>query len=470
MSSLRLRLALAFGVGQLVLLSVATVAAQRVGSDALTRQFDAGLTRQATSLVALLEQRGNHVGIELDETFQDEYFREEAPDYFELYYRGVAFGRSPRLGEHDLALTEAGTFEAPTIWDARLPDGRLGRLAAFTVEVPEVEADPATGELPAPARVTLVLARGRAELDGLAQLLLYGLLVVDLALLALGLLLTWGVVTHALRPVRGLAARVASVDVHTLSDPLSTERVPSELHAVVAGVNALLERLDVALRAERRSASNVAHELMTPIAELRALTEVALQGDDGGEYRERALGTAHEISLQMTNLIHVVRRLSKLEDHPGPIETEELALAPLVEAALARYRERADERGLAFDVAVNGAVVRSNRDALQSVLGNLVGNAVAYSPEGSRIDVNCDEQGSVVILRIANECGDLAAEDLERVTEPFWRGSSARTGSEHHGLGLSIARGLAALCGVTLSFELEAGRFVARATAARIDA
>ena len=73
--------------------------------------------------------------------------------------------------------------------------------------------------------------------------------------------------------------------------------------------------------------------------------------------------------------------------------------------------------------------------------------------------------GSSVTIRIVNECRDLGEEHLARLTEPFWRLSTSRSDATHHGLGLTIAQGMAMLAGIDLRFRLEENRFVAEAVA-----
>ena len=463
MMSLRARFASAFVVGQLALLAIGTVVAYRTGVQTITRQFDEALTAQVTNLASLLEQEGRHVGIEIDEVFMQEYIRDEDPEYFELFFGDYVLGRSPALGKDDLDL-RFGTLEEPAIWDDELPDGRAGRCIGVELTVSEVDPDPETGAVADAATVTLVLAKSRADLDRLSSLLLYGLLVGAALLMLCGILVTWGAVTLSLRPVRTLARRVEAVDVHTLAVPLEAPAVPRELLPIVTGLNDLLQRLDVALRAERRAASNMAHELMTPISELRTLTEIALKGHSEPAYRERVLELAHDISLQMGNLIRMVRQLTHIDAATGVLPGEQVPVAAFVEAALARVRERADAKHLQLDVQVNGEVMDCNRDALLSVCNNLLGNAVEYTPEGGRLELRSFSEQERITLRISNDCDDLGDEHLPHLTEPFWRLSASRSDTHHHGLGLTIAQGMAALAGIELNLRVESGRFVAEAT------
>jgi two-component system sensor histidine kinase QseC len=94
---------------------------------------------------------------------------------------------------------------------------------------------------------------------------------------------------------------------------------------------------------------------------------------------------------------------------------------------------------------------------LRSILANLFDNAVDYAPAGGEITVASDAAGG---LRVANPAGNLSAADEARLFERFWRKEAARSGGEHAGLGLSLARTFAAAMGWRLSATLEAGQLV----------
>lgn len=91
------------------------------------------------------------------------------------------------------------------------------------------------------------------------------------------------------------------------------------------------------------------------------------------------------------------------------------------------------------------------------VVGNLIGNAVSHSPEGSRIAVEIAEKGNPVWFRIVNDAPDLSEDDLSRLFDRLWRKDLAR-GDGHSGLGLSIALAAARSIGLRIEASLESGR------------
>lgn len=464
MTSLSRRVALTLVGSQLVLLAIGTWVAYRAGTEVMTRQFDETSIQRARTLASLLEQQGRHVGVDLEPAFVPEYFRDEQPEYFQLWVGEHVLGRSPALAESDLPL-RAGTLDEPLTWDATLPDGRPGRCAGLTTTVAEVEPDPRTGAEVDAAEVTLVVAKSRAGLDLALGRLLAGLSAGAVVLMLGGLVVVFLAVRHSLRPVHALAARVRELDADTLARPLETAGAPRELQPVVEGLNDLLARLDRALRAERRTASNIAHELRTPISELRSLTEVALQDPGDLEFRARALDQAHEIALQMDGLVDVIRQLTRVDAPDAELPSESIPVRGLVDELLPIVRDRAAQRRVDLDVVVDGEVLDCNRGAAQSVCRNLLANAVEYSTAGSRIEVRSRADGDRVVIRFSNACEGIGPEHLPFVTEPFWRRSTARTNDEHYGLGLTIAHGFARLAGIELRLRVEDGRFVAEASA-----
>jgi signal transduction histidine kinase len=99
---------------------------------------------------------------------------------------------------------------------------------------------------------------------------------------------------------------------------------------------------------------------------------------------------------------------------------------------------------------------------LTIVLSNLLGNAVAYAPDGSAITCGLVRGTGGCSLVVSNPASGLRDEDLDKLTEPFWRASSAREDRTHAGIGLALSRRLAERLSLTLSFTLAGGLFAAR--------
>ena len=294
----------------------------------------------------------------------------------------------------------------------------------------------------------LVVARDITASDG------------DLRRLALVLTGTWAaatglvlVATLALRraltrPVDDLARDLATLDAAIPEARLSTP-VPPELVPVVTRLNDLLERLAAVRRREGQVHAEIAHELRTPVAALRTALEFA--GDD-----PLARGCLPTV-VAMQGLVANLLILARLEAGGLEPDRHSVDLAQAVQEAWALLAPQAEAHRQHLDAQVAG-VLFTSPDHLRMILGNLLGNAVAHAPSGSRIELTADPTALVISNPL-----DHPLADPEAVFQPFWRGDAARSGDGlHAGLGLALCRRLVTLLGGTITVTTPPGRFVIR--------
>jgi signal transduction histidine kinase len=254
-----------------------------------TDEFDAALLTKARILMALTEQEAGVIEFDYKPHLLTEFEVTERPEYFQFYLDdGTMLLRSPRLSE-DLPYDSSKPSES-TIQDLELPDGRTGKFIQLSfeprgpVEAGDDEDAAAAGAEQYDVRsVAVVVARGRERLDAhLAEMYVAITGAGGLAIL-IGAFLVWRALTAGFRPIDSIASKVSALGPESLGSRIEEPRTPRELAPVVKQINALLERLDDSFQRERRFTGNVAHELRTPIAELRALATVGMRwpGDEG---------------------------------------------------------------------------------------------------------------------------------------------------------------------------------------------
>ncbi len=285
----------------------------------------------------------------------------------------------------------------------------------------------------------------REELEGelvLAQLVPYLLAMPLLALL------TWLAVSRALAPLSALSRQIAGRSARNL-DPVRASGVPEEIEPLVAEINRLLQRVQRAIADEKRFTADAAHELRTPLAAIRAQTEVALRRLPAGE-AAAALGKVIQGVDRGAHLVDQLLAMARL-DHAEEIDREPLALRRAAERAEAIWRERFEAAGVALAVTGDaGATLRADEALLGILLDNLLGNALRHVPRGGRVTIEVREGR----LAVEDDGPGIPEQARERVLQRFVRGPDARgTGS---GLGLSIVAHIAELRGARLS--LGAGR------------
>ncbi len=421
----------------------------------LSAEFDVALQVRAQALATLVEQKTD--GLELDyagEIMQD-FERDRSPDYFQIWKPdGIPLERSRSLRDATLP-RRTGPIEAPAYENLSLPDGSDGRAIGlrFIAQVEDEEGKQALRPPTGLAAVELVVAVHRDNLDRHLRRLLTTLLMAGAALALLTALLVPLCVRRGLAPMDDLARRVADVDAAALQVRFPVAGLPAELRPVAERLNELLARLETAFARERRFSADVAHELRTPIAELRALAEVAIQWPDDHEAEVRAVHEALAIALQMESIATRLLALTRCEASIQPVRCEPVPVAPLLMEIWKPLAETARQRdiGIAWDLHP-GFRLAADPALLRAILENLLENAVAYSPSGSAIAVCGSRSPAGGQLDISNPAGDLAAEDLPHLFDRFWRKDPARASSAHCGLGLALARAYAH----TMHLELRA--------------
>ncbi|MGM0694217.1 MAG: ATP-binding protein [Pseudomonadota bacterium] len=278
-------------------------------------------------------------------------------------------------------------------------------------------------------------------------------LLPDLVGLPLLALLLWWATGWGLRPLSRLAAAIRQRDPHNLQ-PLVMRPLPRELDTIVGALNRLLERIRRLRVREKRFIADAAHELRTPLAVLDLHAQNALATEDPADRRE-ALEELRRGVARATRLVTQLLTLARLE----PEEEEQEASARLasdllveVREALAELSPLAVERGQALELAANEESdwrLATEPGAIATLVQNLVGNALRYTPDGGRVTVSLAAEATRLTLRVDDQGPGIPAAERERVTERFHRAGPGAGA----GLGLSIVERLLARHGGTLRLE-----------------
>jgi two-component system sensor histidine kinase QseC len=261
-------------------------------------------------------------------------------------------------------------------------------------------------------------------------------------------------VRGGLRPLEGLAERVSTIDATLPDGRFETPGLPAELQPIARRLDELLARLRSSFERERRFSADVAHELRTPLFEMRTITDVSLASADPNAESTMAIEDLRAAALQMERIVTTLLALARCEAGHQPVTLQAVDLRRALDEAWGPWQSVARAKRLAVALEAEEAIVRTDQTLLASILGNLIANAVEYTREGGRISTTIATTASSVKLGIANTQRDLAAEDLDRLFDPFWRKDVARTSGSHAGLGLSLVGAFARLLGIEVAATL----------------
>jgi len=281
---------------------------------------------------------------------------------------------------------------------------------------------------------TVMVAETRARREQTQRVMLFGKLMVDFAELDVTLLLIWTAVYFGLRPLAWLREEVEAHSRHELQR-FDERRVPTELRPVVVAFNRLLELLRDAASAQRRFVANAAHQMRTPVAGLLAQIEL-LKSDPHARPFAAELGKLQHGAQSLAHASNQLLALARAEPAAAlDSRFRPVALDALVHRLLEQYLERADQAGI--DLGVETRAVGAAGDAwlLEDLLGNLIDNALKYTPRGGHVTLRCGLEGEQPFLEVEDDGPGIPEGERARVRERFYR----RPGSPGFGAGLGLA-------------------------------
>ncbi len=441
----RLALALLLSVGA-VLVAMFLVLDHWIDRE-IYQRMDHTLLERARTVSNTLQERD----LAQLERLMPEYDPDGHTEFFTVYdAAGHALLHSSSSGGVGLAAGPAARG-TPRYYDVTLPDGHAGR--ALATRLPGSVLEPARHSQP--ARL-LVVATEREGWDRTERrihfTLLGGVALALLAVLGLGLL----VLQRAFAVLRRAGDAVARLPADAPPQPIGAD-FPAELRPFAAAIDTGLQRLYASAERERRFARDVAHELRTPLAEMRAIAEAAL-ADGSPAAAGEGLRAAVAASERMRRSVDTLLQLSRLESGLEAPALDPLDLAVLVADLTSALHATAAAHGVSVHrTGAPAAWVRSDYGIVERIVSNLLRNAIEYAPAGSRVECRVECADGQCRLAVSNAAPDLMAEDLHQFGRRFWRKQSEGGTAHHAGLGLALAFGLAQALAVPLRFELEEG-------------
>jgi signal transduction histidine kinase len=422
---------------------------------ALLSEFDDSLRAKATGLGSLVTlQPSGKLEFDYSDENYAEFRRGKRPEFFQIRLSdGTTLERSETLKRRDLL--DARTVPADP-HPLTLPDGRAGRAMTAMLSATRDLDDPvaAANAQPMPVPTVFVtVARETASLDqSLSRLRTY--LILTVLLLTAGVaLLVPAVVRRGLRPLDAIADHAGRLDAGSLDRRFPADHVPLELAPITARLNDLLGRLSEAFGRESRFTASAAHELRTPISEIRAVAEVAIQWPEMAQ-SQRALGDVVEVTKRMETLIDALMRLARSRAGKTIAQPEAIDLGGVVGQVLRSLDGTASARQIKVQIADESRPAAwCDPMIARAIVTNLIGNALLHAPPRSQVLIRIESADEGVRVEIINDCEGLRREDLPRLCEPFWTNSSSRSDGRH-GLGLALVAEYAKVAGARFRLDV----------------
>ncbi len=373
---------------------------------------------------------------------------------------GIAMAIRRREAAHSTAslsyrLVDGAGREVAGWLDARVPTkpGSV-ELLPYTEADDRRVAQSLTTILPSGHR--LLVAADRAVIDEMDRTLLRLFAGSFGAMLLLGIAAAWivGAVT------RGRLARIDQTALAIIKGDLA-QRVPvtgsgDEFDGVAATLNRMLDRIGGLMDNLRQVSSDVAHDLRTPLTRLHNRLDEALASDDRAVQREAIEAAASE-ARDLLEVFAALLRIAEVEGMSARAHFTDVALSALVADLAEVYRPAMETSGHRLITAIAAGVgIQGDRRLLQRLLSNLLDNAIAHTPVGTKVTVALDRIGTSVRLSVADDGPGVSPAAAATLFQRFTRADSSRSTSGH-GLGLAMVSAIVAAHGGSVAVQPSPG-------------
>jgi two-component system heavy metal sensor histidine kinase CusS len=282
-----------------------------------------------------------------------------------------------------------------------------------------------------------------------------------LATFAIFPLVGYKIARHGIRPVEEMATTARHISSTNLRERILAEGYPSELASLASTFNQMLDRLEESFERISRFSADIAHDLRTPVNNIRGEAEVALaRARTIDEYRD-VLGSCLEEAVRLSDLVGDLLFLARAESPLTHLHREHVNIDELLDGVREYYEALAAEGNvsLATAVADEPVIAELDRTLLQRAVGNLVSNALAHTPPGGAVMLRSNADTSTIRIAVSDTGVGIPAEALPKVFDRFFRVDSSRSqGSGGTGLGLAIVQSIALLHGGNVKISSQPGR------------
>jgi two-component system heavy metal sensor histidine kinase CusS len=274
-------------------------------------------------------------------------------------------------------------------------------------------------------------------------------------------LVGYRIARQGIRPVEEIAATARRITSTNLRERIQAEGYPSELASLAGTFNEMLERLEESFERISRFSADIAHDLRTPVNNIRGEAEVALaRPRTVDEYRD-VLESSLEEAVRLSNLIGELLFLARAESPLKQVQRQKVNIGELLSTVREYYDATALGGGITLITAPNAPPITAelDRSLMLRAMSNLVSNAIVHTPPGGTVTLAAAADGEALRIEVADTGTGIPVEALPRVFDRFFRVDPSRSkASGGTGLGLAIVQSIMTLHGGTAEIASELGR------------
>jgi two-component system OmpR family sensor kinase len=370
----------------------------------------------------------------------------EASDLFDRQLEQMALTLRDQTFSGQAGFAEAGYDFIVQVWD---PRGSRLYLSDRSVLLPQSAAgfetvavdgqDWRVYTLSQEDKTIQVAAPLSLRLDRASAMALR-ILIPIAAVIPLFALLIWLLVGHELRPLERIARAIRQRAPSSL-EPLPAGGLPDEVRPMVTELNALLLRLRDAIETQKRFTADAAHELRTPLTALQLQIQLLERAQSPEDLRE-SMDSLRAGAKRASNLVEQLLTMARLEPQAASESLSEVALGDIAAEVVTELEPLAEAKGVHLRIVrAEPARLRGQPVALRILGRNLINNAIRYTPQGGRVDVETWTEDGGAVLQVSDTGPGIPKEERERVFDRFYR--LPGTGVQGSGLGLAIVKQIA---------------------------
>ena len=422
----------------------------------LNKEFDQNLSAKSSVLVSLAKVDNESVSFDFSGEFMPEFSTTEDPEYFQLWLNShEVLERSTSLkllaSDADLPVTDFRSTRN-VYKDITLPDGRNGRMLSVNfypqTDTAIAQSDSADSNIPL---ITLAIAKERVSLDKTIRdfLLIFTVIVILFTIIAAATI--WQTVMKGLQPLKNMQRKMSLLAIDNLSERLEFPNPPKELEETIYQFNRMLERLENSFDRQKQFTAEIAHELRTPISQMRSLTEQAIKNGQGTTPYKDILDSTMQMEMTVSNLM----ALAQCEKGNIILEPQVIKLARKMDACWSKYKAMAAKRSINYVNNITDEFkIISSSDELDIIFNNLISNAINYSVSGSDVTTYCRTENDILCICITNKPQNMSSEEINKIFDRSWQKNNPDSPTRINGLGLALVKSYADLLNLRIKTAL----------------
>jgi two-component system, OmpR family, heavy metal sensor histidine kinase CusS len=452
--SLAFRLTAGYAVAGLFLVFLATISLYLVLVSELEKSTDLFLADKVHVLQTMLRERPDDL-----DALREEVELESAARRYEQFYirlldeRNSTILMTPGMADQlDLSqLADETQNRTVTSVHMKGKDGRAFRVTSASAPIGSA----------ATQTDTIQIAIDTSQKEGLLARYRFWFWAILLATFVIFPLIGYEIARRGIRPVEEMATTARHISSTNLRERILPEGYPSELASLAGTFNQMLDRLEESFERISRFSADIAHDLRTPVNNIRGEAEVALaRARTADEYRD-VIESSLEEAVRLSDLIGDLLFLARSESPLTHLRRESVDVGELLGGVQEYYEASAADGGVSLTTTAVGepVIAELDRTLMQRAVGNLISNALANTPPGGAVVLGTNADFSTIRIEVSDTGIGIPAEALPRVFDRFFRVDSSRSQSSGGtGLGLAIVQSIALLHGGNVQIFSQPGQ------------